>query len=131
MAGFNPGVVEHAPYDPTGMLIHDDVPRLIEVVTLLSGQNLPAGRMIGKITTGGKYKEALAASNDGSQLLSQCAFLLEACDASGGDRQCRAVVLGSLDAFKLSFGTGFTLPAVKDYLAHAGLRLHASYSVTE
>lgn len=131
MAGFTPGVVDAAAYDPSGILIHDEAPRYIEVVTLLSGQNLPAGRMVGKITTGGKYKEALAASSDGSQLLSQCGVLMDACDASGGDKQCRVLITGSVDAAKVTFGTGFTLAAVKEYLAKSGIRIHSSYAITQ
>src|SRR5262245_31851762 len=131
MASFSPGVNTYGPTDPNGILVHAAAPRRIELVTLLSGQNLPAGRMIGKITTGGKYKEALAASADGSQLLSQCAFLMEACDASASDKQCLAIIAGDVDATKCSFGTGFTLGGVKEYLAHAGLHLHSSYSVAE
>ena len=129
MAGFNPGVTAHAAYDPNGILINGPAPRRIDTVTLLSGQNMAAGKVLGKITTGGKYKEALAASSDGSQLVANMVILLEACDASGGDKQCRVLVTGDFDATKALFGTGFTFAAIKDYLAHVGLFGHLSYSI--
>jgi hypothetical protein len=131
MAGFNPGVTVYPAYDPNGILIHGPTPRRIEVVTLASGNNLPAGRLIGKITIGGKYRESLAASNDGSQLYPQCAILLDACDASAADKQCRALITGDFDVSKVSFGTGQSFAAGKEYLAHAGLTGHVSYAVTE
>ena len=56
-----------------------------EVVTIVSGQNLKAGAVLGKITSGGKYAIAdnhTPASN-GSQ--TAVAVLLEDVDASGGD----------------------------------------------
>jgi hypothetical protein len=131
MAEFKPGVTTHAAYDPTGILINGAATRRIDTVTLLSGQNKPKGTVLGKITTGGKYKEALAASNDGSQLPAQMVILLDDCDASGGDKQCRVLVTGDFDANKALFGTGFTFAALKDYLAHAGLFGHVSYAITE
>ncbi len=62
-----------------------------EMVTLVSGQNLKVGAVLGIITTGGKYTladNATPASN-GSQTAK--AVLLRDCDASAGDK--RALVL--------------------------------------
>jgi hypothetical protein len=131
MAGFSPGVTAHAAYDPHGILVHAGAARRIDTVTLLSGEVGVAGHLLGKITSGGKYKIALAASSDGSQLPAQMAILLDACDASGGDKVCRVLIGGDFDATKVTFGTGFTFAAIKDYLAHAGLHGHTSYAVTE
>lgn len=57
-----------------------------EVATILSGQVLLAGAVLGKITTGGKYviADAHTPATDGSQ--TGAAVLLEDCDASGGDK---------------------------------------------
>jgi hypothetical protein len=52
-------------------------------VTLVSGQNLKAGTLLGQITTGGKYTLYNNAASDGSEAAS--AVLLADCDASGGD----------------------------------------------
>ena len=130
-SSFAPSAAALSAYDPTGILVSGNAPRRIDTVTLLSGQNLAAGVVVGKITSGGKYKEALSASSDGSQLPAQMAILLDACDASGGDKVCRVLVTGDFDVSKAAFGTGFTYAAIKDYLAHAGLVGHNSYAATE
>ncbi len=121
-AGFTPGVTTYSAYDPTGIIAAggDAKPR-IEVVTILSGQNLPAGRLVGKITTGGKFKSSLAASSDGSQLYEKTAVLLEPCDASGGDKAARVLVTGTVNLSKVSFDTGQTYAAGKIDMMKAGL----------
>lgn len=39
-----------------------------EVVTVASGQNLKAGHIVGKVTTGGKYKECNQDANTGEEV---------------------------------------------------------------
>lgn len=130
-SSFAPSAAALSAYDPTGILVSGNAPRRIDTVTLLSGEVGVAGHLLGKITTGGKYKIALSASSDGSQLPAQMAILLDACDASGGDKACRVLITGDFDSTKLTYGTGFTFAAIKDYLAHAGLVGHNSYAATE
>lgn len=60
-----------------------------ETVTLISGQNLKCGAVLGQITASGKYTLHAAAAVDGSQ--NARAVLLFDTDASGGDT--KAVVL--------------------------------------
>lgn len=54
-----------------------------DTVTIISGQNLVAGQVLGKITASGKYTAHDTAHSDGSQ--SAAAILYGAVDASGGD----------------------------------------------
>lgn len=54
-----------------------------ENVTIVSGQNLGAGAVLGKITSGGKYTAVDQAAVDGSEVAR--AILIGPCDASGGD----------------------------------------------
>lgn len=54
-----------------------------ENVTIVSGQDLKAGAVLGKITTGGKYTEVNQGADDGSQ--TAVAILIADCDATGGD----------------------------------------------
>lgn len=63
-----------------------------ETVTVVSGQNLKAGAVLGKITSGGKYAicDNHTPASDGSQ--NAAAVLLEDCDASGGDKTALALV---------------------------------------
>lgn len=54
-----------------------------ENVTIVSGQTLHAGAVLGKITSGGKYKAYDNNAGDGSQ--TAVAILIDACDASAAD----------------------------------------------
>ena len=54
-----------------------------ETVTLLAGTDYPVGAVLGRITTGGKYKLSPAAGSDGAQ--TAAAVLLYAVDASATD----------------------------------------------
>lgn len=81
-------------------------------VTIVSGQNLTAGAVLGKITSGGKYNLSLAAAEDGSEDI-QPVVLAEDCDASGGDKTATVYTSGAFDASKLTIGTGHDLAAVR------------------
>lgn len=63
-----------------------------ETITVVSGQNLKAGTVIGKITASGKYAIAdnVTPASNGSQ--TAAAVLLEDADASGGDVAALALV---------------------------------------
>ena len=52
-------------------------------ITVLSGQNLTAGAVIGKVTASGKYKVYTVGATDGSE--SAIAILFDAVDASSAD----------------------------------------------
>lgn len=52
-------------------------------VTIASGQNLYAGAVLGKITSGGKYTAINQGASDGSQ--TAVAILIGRCDASAAD----------------------------------------------
>lgn len=58
-----------------------------ENVTLVSGQNLKAGDVLGKITSGGKYS-AYSETNSPAGVGTAKAVLLADCDASAGDTEC-------------------------------------------
>jgi hypothetical protein len=60
-----------------------------EVVTLLSGSNLKAGAVLGKVAATGKYKECNPANSDGSQ--TAAAVLYDNVDATAADAE--AVVI--------------------------------------
>ena len=69
---------------PTEALVSEgngDISR--EVKTIVSGQNLKAGAVVGKITTGGKYTAVAPAATDGSQVAA--GVLHSAVDASSAD----------------------------------------------
>ena len=66
--------------------------RARDVVTLITGQNLGAGTVLGKITASGKYTILAPAASDGSQ--NAAAVLFDAVDATSADK---AAVINSRD----------------------------------
>lgn len=75
------------------MLSEANGTRSRDTVTIVSGQNLKAGAVLGKITASGKYTEFNTANADGSQ--TAVAILWDAVNASGGDK---AAVIVARDA---------------------------------
>jgi hypothetical protein len=63
-----------------------------ETGVLISGQNLQAGAVLGRITASGKYTALAPTASDGSQ--NAAAILLEATDASTGDKPAALLVRG-------------------------------------
>jgi hypothetical protein len=61
-----------------------------EKITVVSGQDLAAGAVLGKITASGKYTAVAPAASDGSE--SAAGILYEAVDASGGDESGVAIL---------------------------------------
>ncbi len=74
-----------------------------ENATLISGQNLLAGRVLGKITASGKYTALAPAAGDGSQ--TAAAILVADTDASAADKTC-AVIARNAEVNNLELGWG-------------------------
>jgi hypothetical protein len=94
--------------------------------TLVSGQNLLRGAVLGKITTGGKLNLSLSAASDGSQ--TPLAVLAESCDASGGDKTCNIYLTGEFNQDALTIGTAHTAASIKDGLRAKGIFLKSPVS---
>lgn len=91
---------------------HDEL--VGEKITLLSGQNLVRGAVIGKVTASEKYKISLADDTIGSE--TPDLILAEDCDASAGDKQALAYSRGDFIAQALTIGTGHTIASIKEGL---------------
>lgn len=102
-------------------LIAGHLPPHAVKITLIAGQNLPRGAVLGKITASGKYNLSLAAAGDGSQ--TPDAVLAQDTDASGGDVQTIAYVRGDFDENELVLGTGHTLASIREGLRDKGITL--------
>lgn len=90
--------------------------------TLISGQNLKRGAVVGKITTGGKLTLSLSASSDGSQ--TPYGVLLDDYDASAGDlANVGIIVKGEVNENALILGAGHTLVSIREGLRDQGLYL--------
>lgn len=101
-------------YEPDNLIAgnHDEL--VGEKITLLSGQNLVRGAVIGKVTASGKYKISLAADTIGSE--TPDLILAEDCDASAGDKQALAYSRGDFIAQAVTIGTGHTIASIKEGL---------------
>jgi len=90
-------------------------------VTIASGQTLPRGAVLGKITSGGAYTLSASAAEDGSQ--TPDLILGEAVDASGGAKQALAYARGDFDARAVTLGAGHTVPSITEGLRAKGITL--------
>ena len=89
-------------YTPDNLLA-GAYPVVTDDVTVVSGQNLPRGAVLGKITASGKYTLCDSAASDGSQ--APVCILAEDCDASAGDKASVPVYLsGEFAETSVSFG---------------------------
>lgn len=97
------------------------MPVATKKVTVLSGQNLTRGAVLGKITSGGKYILSLSAPSDGSQVPD--AILAMDCDASGGDKEATVYTRGDFNENALTIGTAHTADSIREGLRVKGIHL--------
>lgn len=95
---------------PDDELFAGDYPVVTKPETLVSGQNLARGAVVGRITASGKLTLSAAAANDGSQV--PIGVLADAVDASAGDKACRLYGSGYFAADQLTYGAGHTAATV-------------------
>jgi hypothetical protein len=88
-------------------------------LTLISGQNLTRGALLGIITASGKATLSLAASSDGSQT-PDC-ILAEDANATSGDVDALVYIRGQFDASAMTFGTGQTVANTYQTLRGKGI----------
>lgn len=93
-------------------------------ITVLSGQVLTRGALLGRITADGKYVLSLSASSDGSQ--APVAVLVDDVDATGGDKAGLAYIRGDFLSAGVTFGTGHTAASVGAALRDLGIFLISS-----
>jgi hypothetical protein len=90
-------------YTPDNLLA-GDYPVVTDIVTILTGQVLARGAILGKITLSGKYILCDSAVNpaDGSQV--PVCILAEAIDATAADKQAQVYLSGAFNETKLTYG---------------------------
>lgn len=91
-------------------VITGELPAVREAMTIVSGQNLSRGDVVGKITTGGKGTIMTAASSDGSEDF--YAVMAEDCDASLADKVGVVFKTGMFIVNGLTFGATTTVADV-------------------
>lgn len=90
-------------------------------VTVITGQNILRGAVLGKITASGKYNLSLSAAADGSEVPDL--ILAEDCDASGSDVEALAYARGDFNQNALTIGTAHTIASIKEGLRVKGITL--------
>lgn len=114
-----PALFSTASYSPDLLLLDEDV--LSRQITLISGQTLTRGTVLGLITASGKYTKSLSASSDGSQVPDL--ILAEDCDASGGDKVTVAYYQATVNESALTLGSAHTPASIREGLRVKGIQL--------
>ena len=115
-----PASFSSATFNLDGLLIGEH-PVTSRQITLLTGQNLARGAVLGKITATGKYILSLSAAVDGSEVPD--AVLAEATDATAADVATPAYFTGGFDESKLVLGTAHTATSIREGLRVKGIHL--------
>lgn len=119
----NPSATHHDPVKVNDLVVSTQ--RIFtRKLTLLSGQNVARGALLGAVTASGKLRLALAASEDGSE--EPMAIALESVHADGADASIHVYLAGDFDERKLILGAGITVADHVVPLAKGGIFLHPS-----
>ena len=108
-------------YTPDSLLAGNAHLLVARKVTVLSGQVLPRGAVLGIVTASGKAILSLAAANDGSQ--TPDLILAEDVDATGADATALAYERGDFNALAITLGTGHTVASIREGLRAKGIAL--------
>ncbi len=91
-------------------------------VTILDGEVLDRGALLGRITASDKYVLSLSASVDGSEV--PLAILIDNDVApSGSDVEAGAYLTGEFNEGEITFGAGHTADSTRDALRELGIFL--------
>lgn len=93
-------------------------------ITVISGQVVTRGAVLGKITASSKYNLSLSAAADGSQ--TPDLILAEDVDASGGDKEGLAYEAGVFNTNALTLGASHTLASIQEGLRAKGIHFHTA-----
>lgn len=90
-------------------------------VTVITGQNLVRGAVVGMITASGKYNLSLSAAADGSQ--TPVGILVDDTDATAADKEALIYTTGDFNQAALTLGAAHTLASIKAGLADRSIFL--------
>lgn len=108
-------------YNPDRLISGDTDDLVSRKVTLLSGQVLVRGTVVGQITSGGKYIKSLSAAVDGSQ--TPDGIVAQDADATSGDVEMLVFFGGRFNAHALTLGTAHTIASIREGLRAKGIVL--------
>jgi hypothetical protein len=111
----------------TDNLAAGEYPRVTEEITVVAGQNLTRGAVLGKITASGKWRLSVtpaAVGNEGSE--TPRAILVQDTDASAADKEAAAYRTGEFNQAAITLGAGHTVDSVREGLADVGIFLKSN-----
>ena len=108
-------------YDPSNLIAGDKPPAKAEHVTLLDGESVVPGSVLGVVTASGKYVLSLNAATDGSEVARAISAVTAA--PSGADEEILAYVQGEFNQDRLTFGTGQTAANTRQDLMDKNIHL--------
>ena len=114
-----PASFSSAAYVPENLIAGEADDLIGKKITLIAGQNLKRGAVIGKITASGKYTLSTSAANDGSQ--TPDLILAQDCDATLADQQAVAYKRGDFVAESVILGAGHTVASIEEGLRSKGI----------
>jgi hypothetical protein len=103
-------------------LFAGEYPRVSRKVTLITGENVVRGAVLGKITASGKYNLSLSAAGDGSQTPE--AVAAEDADATAADVDVLIYETGEFSEDALTLGAAHTIASIRDGLRDKGIFIH-------
>ena len=103
-------------------LIAGDFPLVTEGVTILDGEVLTRGSLLGRITATGKYVLSLSGSSDGSQV-PRAILIDKDVEPSGSDQEAGVYITGEFADGEVIFGTGHDADSVRDELREKSIFL--------
>lgn len=95
-------------------LLAGDFPIVTGEVTIATGQNIPRGTILGKVTATGKYILHDKAAVDGSE--NPVKILLEDVDANAADVKAIAALTGEFNENRITMGGATVVDDVRDAL---------------
>jgi len=106
-------------FTPDGLVARNAQLLISVPATLLAGQNLKRGAVLGQITASGKYVLSLSAAADGSQ--TPVAVLAHDADATAADVATLAYTRGDFSDSALILGAGHTVASIRAGLQDRGI----------
>lgn len=113
-----PGTGSLGTYQPDN-LVGGGFPLQTATVTIIEGQNLERGAVLGKIPASGKCNLSLAAAVDGSEDV--YAILAQDVDATAADKTGLVYLTGQFNDRALTFGAGHTAASTRDAFRVLGI----------
>lgn len=102
-------------------LIAGPLPIAADKVTLIAGQNVARGAVLGKITASGKYNLSLSAAIDGSGVPD--AIAAQAVDATAADAEILVYTRGDFNQDALTLGAAHTVGSIREGLRDKNITL--------